>query len=117
MEKMTIKQRKNSFAEKFKICQPILSAVGDENRQLIIKFLIDHCGEGGLRVGEIQKNTNISRTSVSHHLKVLKDAGIIMVRKEGTMNFYYLDTAGSSIGMMIDFWKDVEQIMASYSAK
>lgn len=117
MKKMTFVQREVPLAEKFTVCQPILSAVGDENRQLIIKVLIDHCDKGGLRVGEIQKNTNISRTAVSHHLKILKDAGIVMVRKEGTMNFYYLDTSCTSIRAMIEFWKEVEKVVASRSAK
>lgn len=33
-------------------------------------------------VGEIQRNPNISRAAVSHHLKILKDAGILSVRQE-----------------------------------
>ncbi|MBS6196719.1 MAG: winged helix-turn-helix transcriptional regulator [Clostridiales bacterium] len=116
MGKTTLEQRKH-LAKRFEACQPILSALGDENRQLIIKLLMERCGEGGLRVGSIQKNTNISRSAVSHHLKVLKNAGIIIMRKEGTMNFYCLDAESNSIREVIDFWKDVEEIMKSCSQK
>lgn len=113
MDDTTLRQRRSIFAEKFTACQKILSAVGDETRQLIIKLLIEHCGEGGLRVGEIQKSTNISRTAVSHHLKILMDAGIIMVRKEGTRNFYYLESHSSSLKLIIEFWAEAQQMMAN----
>ena len=32
-----------------------------------------------------------SRPAVSHHLQIMKDAGIVKVRKEGTKNYYYFD--------------------------
>ena len=111
MEKHTFEQRRRSFAEKFEQCQPALSAVGDETRQLIIKTLIENCGTGGIRVGEIQKNTNISRTAVSHHLKVLKEAGIITLRQSGTKNYYYLDPKSSSMKQIAEFWKEAEEMM------
>ena len=59
-------------------------AIGDETRQLILRVFIENCGTGGLRVGELQASTNLSRAAVSHHLKVLKDAGIITFRREGS---------------------------------
>ena len=67
----------------------ILTAMGDENRlYLMIKMMqMDNCM--GVRVGEIKECTNLSRPAVSHHLQILKDAGIIDVRKEGTMNYYF----------------------------
>ena len=45
----------------------------------------------GVRVGDITKKTNLSRPAVSHHLQIMKDAGIVKVRKEGTKNYYYFD--------------------------
>lgn len=45
----------------------------------------------GVRVGEITERTHLSRPAVSHHLQILKDAGILKVRKEATKNFYYFD--------------------------
>lgn len=80
-------KEKPIFLEKFNTCRPVLSALGDENRQLIIRVLIENCGMGGLRVKEIQSSTNISRTAVSHHLKILKDAGIIGYGKPGQKIF------------------------------
>ncbi len=37
---------------------------------------------GGIRVGEIQKKSYVSRSAVSHHLKVLLDVGIISMRRD-----------------------------------
>lgn len=99
------------FLEQFNRCRPVLTALGDENRQLIIRVLIENGGKGGMRVGEIQKNTNISRTAVSHHLKVLKGAGIITLRKSGTMNFYYLDSTSSSLQLVSDFGQQAVKMM------
>jgi DNA-binding transcriptional ArsR family regulator len=74
----------------FKECTQILAAMGDENRQLIIMALI-YADCDGLRVGELTAQTHLSRPAVSHHLKILKDAGIVRIFKEKTMNYYYLD--------------------------
>ncbi len=42
-------------------------------------------------MGEITEKTHLSRSAVSHHQKILKDAGIIQVRHEGTKNYYFFD--------------------------
>lgn len=43
-------------------------------------------------MGAIIAKTHLSRLAVSHHIKILKDAGVIVMRKEGTKNYYYLET-------------------------
>ena len=45
---------------------------------------------GGSRVVDIAEKTNLSRPAVSHHMQILKDAGIVKTRKEGTYVYYYL---------------------------
>lgn len=69
----------------------LLNALGDENRQyLILQMMkIDDCT--GVRVIEIAKQSHLSRPAVSHHLQILKDAGLIKTRKEGTKVYYYFD--------------------------
>lgn len=89
----------NQLAQQFQACRPAFCAIGDETRQLILRVFIENCGTGGLRVGELQASTNLSRAAVSHHLKVLKDAGIITFRREGTKNYYYLDSASSLLAV------------------
>ena len=73
----------------FKECQKALIAIGDETRQVILLVLLQS-DLSGIRVGEIAKKAHLTRPSVSHHLQILKEAGIVNMRKEGTKNFYYI---------------------------
>lgn len=73
----------------FKNNRKAFSVIGDETRQLILLVLLES-DLSGIRVGELAKKTHLTRPSVSHHLKILKEAGIVSMRKEGTMNFYYI---------------------------
>lgn len=83
----------------FKECKKAFTAIGDETRQLILFVLLE--GDlSGVRVGEIAEKTHLTRPSVSHHLKILKEAGIVAMRKEGTKNFYY-------ISLEQTHWKDI----------
>ena len=83
------------IATEFEACRLTLAAIGDETRQQIILALLGR--DEGVRVGEITERTNLSRPAVSHHVKVLKDAGMIGVRRVGTMNFYFLDYDSSEL--------------------
>ncbi|MGF7437194.1 ArsR/SmtB family transcription factor [Lentilactobacillus senioris] len=83
----SVQQLKDSFTD----CQPMLEALGDVNRQNILLTLCDTSCTTGLRVGDITEAVNLSRPAVSHHLKILKDAKLVTMRKEGSMNFYFAD--------------------------
>ena len=67
-----------------------LSALGDPTRRAIFERL----GRGPLPVGEIAKDLPVSRPAVSQHLKVLKDAGLVIDRPDGTRRLYQLNPAG-----------------------
>lgn len=73
--------------------------------------MIETGGTGGIRVGEIQKKSHVSRSAVSHHLKVLLDAGIISVRREGTKNYYFIDSDHTTIKPVIHFWQQAEPML------
>jgi len=92
-------------------CQKILIAIGDESRQHIILEMLKIGDCSGVRVGKITERTNLSRPAVSHHLQILKDAGIIKVRKEGTKNFYYFDADMKSFEQLIQMLSDAKDIM------
>lgn len=79
------------IAECFRNCQKIILALGDETRQHMIMTLLES-EQIGLRVGEITAKTHLSRPAVSHHLKILREAQIVSVHRQGTMNFYYINT-------------------------
>lgn len=80
-----------NLAKEFKSCQKILVALGDENRQHLILEMMQMGNCSGVRVGEITERTHLSRPAVSHHLQILKEAGILKVRKEATKNYYYFN--------------------------
>lgn len=82
-------QRLEKIMDGFHHCRGALTAIGDETRQLIL-FSLLQSSLSGIRVGEIARMTHLTRPSVSHHLQILKEAGIVNVRKQGTMNFYYI---------------------------
>lgn len=81
---------KAKFIENYNLAQPIMTILGDEVRQEILLTLIEAGGTGGIRVGDIQKKSHVSHSAVSLHLKVLLDAGIICMRREGTQNIITL---------------------------
>jgi DNA-binding transcriptional ArsR family regulator len=67
-----------------------LDALGDPTRRLIFKRLRN----GTRSVREIAQGLDVSRPAVSQHLKVLKTAGLAVVRIEGTRRLYAIDTRG-----------------------
>ncbi|MFJ5788505.1 MULTISPECIES: ArsR/SmtB family transcription factor [unclassified Lysinibacillus] len=94
-------------------CQKVLLAIGDETRQSILLVLMGTDCQTGLRVGEITEQTHLSRPAVSHHLKILRDAGIILMRKEGTKNFYYIDIR-TKLSLLKTLIVDIETLLKQY---
>ncbi|HEV8582525.1 MAG TPA: metalloregulator ArsR/SmtB family transcription factor [Thermoanaerobaculia bacterium] len=66
------------------------TALGDTTRRAIFERLADH----PRAVGELAAELPISRPAVSQHLKVLKDAGLVVDRSAGTRRIYQLNPAG-----------------------
>lgn len=101
----------SKLAEEFRSCQRILSALGDENRQHLILEMMQMGECNGVRVGAITEKTNLSRPAVSHHLRILKDAGIVKMRREGTKNYYYFDSDTQAMARLIKMLTDANNIM------
>lgn len=72
----------------FKTCAPIFQALGDPHRQAIVLLLAQH---ERLAVKVIAEAMPLSRPAVSHHLKVLKAAGLLRLMRESRENYYSLD--------------------------
>lgn len=89
---MDISRQLPVLAESFASCSKVLTAIGDETRQYLILEMLKFGNCNGIRVCEIAEKTNLSRPAVSHHLQIMKDAGIVKVRKEGTKNYYCFDS-------------------------
>ena len=67
-----------------------IAALADPTRRAVFERL-----RGGPRpVVEIARGLPVSRPAVSQHLRVLKDAGLVRERREGTRNFYSVNGDG-----------------------
>ncbi len=67
-----------------------LDALGDANRRAIVEILSD----GGCSVQQIADRLPISRPAVSRHLRLLKDAGLVIDEAHGTRRVYQLHDDG-----------------------
>lgn len=60
----------------------------DESRQQILMLLFD---KKEMTVSELTENLELSRPAVSHHMKLLLDAGLVSVKKNGKERIYSLN--------------------------
>ena len=65
-------------------------ALGDPNRRAIVELL----GHGERSVGAIAASLPISRPAVSRHLRLLKEAGLVVEEARGTRRLYRLHDEG-----------------------
>jgi DNA-binding transcriptional ArsR family regulator len=70
--------------------QTQLDALGDATRRAIVMRLLD----GPKPVGELARAFPVSRPAISQHLRVLKDAKLVVDRAAGTRRLYEIDPAG-----------------------
>lgn len=88
-----------------------LQALGDPTRRSVLERLRD----GPRAVGEIAAELPVSRPAVSQHLRVLKEAGLVTERQNGTRRLYRVDPEGlAGLREYLDgFW---EEALASFKA-
>lgn len=101
------------LSEEIKSTQKIMTALGDEMRQHLILVMLQSGDCNGMRVNDIAENTRLSRPAVSHHLQILKDAGIVKMRREGTKNYYYFDADMGAFDRLIGMLQHAKEIMLS----
>jgi DNA-binding transcriptional ArsR family regulator len=70
--------------------QDPMDALGDRTRRAIFEQL----RKGPRAVGEIADELPVSRPAVSQHLRVLKEAGLVTERRNGTRRIYRVDPDG-----------------------
>ena len=89
-----------------------LAAIADPTRRQVFERL----AEGPRSVGELAEGLPVSRPAVSQHLKVLKDAGLVVDRAEGTRRVYEIDPHGlGALRAWLDqFWGDA---LAAFKAE
>jgi len=78
--------------------QDPMDALGDRTRRRIFELLRN----GPLAVGEIADELPVSRPAVSQHLRVLREAGLVTERRNGTRRIYRVDPGG--VGELRDYF-------------
>jgi DNA-binding transcriptional ArsR family regulator len=81
-----------------------IQALGDPTRRTVFERL----REGPRSVGELARGLPVSRPAVSQHLRVLKQAGLVRERREGTRNYYSVNGDGLADlrGYFEGFWDE-----------
>jgi DNA-binding transcriptional ArsR family regulator len=79
-----------------------LRALADENRRTILSLVRDH----PLAVGDIAAQVDVTQQAVSHHLGVLKKAGLVDETRDGTRHLFAVRTDGfEAVRSYLDeFW-------------
>lgn len=109
---MNLEAELEQLSLEIKNSQKLLLALGDEIRQHIILMMMMESGDClGMRVGDIAKKTHLSRATVSHHLQILKRAGVVKVRQEATKNYYYFDGDIDLFDQLITMLNHAKDIM------
>lgn len=81
-----------------------LRALADENRRTILRLVKD----APLAVGDIAAQVDVTQQAVSHHLGVLKKAGLVDESRDGTRHLFAVRTDGFAAvrSYLDDFWPD-----------
>ncbi|UOQ48838.1 metalloregulator ArsR/SmtB family transcription factor [Gracilibacillus caseinilyticus] len=94
-------------------CSEIFLALADPIRQDIIMILTKH---EKLNVSQILEHSSMSRSAISHHLKILRQANLVNANKKGTEIFYSLHIE-DAVPQLKAFLNTTEKIMASKTSK
>ena len=79
-------------------CAEILKAVGDATRLQVLQILL----EGPRHVGELQDKVGVEQSLLSHHLKVLRQAGLVVAARDGKAVRYSISPEVKGTGTGID---------------
>ncbi|MFM1651140.1 ArsR/SmtB family transcription factor [Brevibacillus sp. B_LB10_24] len=92
----------------FQKCTPLFHALGDPARQQII-LLLGFCQQ--LNVKQITEQLSLSRPAISHHLKLLRDAGLVEIQQKGKENYYSLEV-GPALAQIKQLIAAIEEELA-----
>lgn len=92
-----------------------LTALADPTRRVVFERL----RKGPRAVGDLAEGLPVSRPAVSQHLKVLKDARLVTVHRDGRRQFYAIDTRGlAALRSYLDtFWGEALDAFKAYAEK
>ncbi len=94
-----------SIPSEWQAMSRIFVALGDEHRQRIL--LLFEPGER-LNVGQIAEVSTLARSTVSHHLKILHESGVLASEKIGKEVWFWInrDALQATLGNVLDYIRD-----------
>ncbi|MBD3921944.1 winged helix-turn-helix transcriptional regulator [Paenibacillus sp. PR3] len=107
MEYLDTTQLETTVHQQLRACSPIFLALADPVRQDIIMMLTKH---ESLNVAQIVERSPMSRSAISHHLKILKQASLLTSTKKATEIYYSLDIE-HPVALLKAFLATTEQIL------
>ncbi len=83
----------------------VFTALGDEHRQ---RILLTFDAGDRLNVGQIVDVSTLSRSAVSHHLKILREAGVLQSVKEGKEVYFWIakDVLSEALEAVLEHVRD-----------
>jgi len=92
-----------------------LDVLHDPTRRHVLEMLRD--GERSVR--ELTDGTTVSQPAVSQHLKVLREAGLVVARPDGARRMYRIDPNGfHAVRAWVDsFWDDALAAFVAYAER
>ncbi|KRM72179.1 ArsR/SmtB family transcription factor [Lacticaseibacillus brantae] len=105
-DKRYLEAQKEALAE-FKQDIGHLNALANASRQQLIIILGTVTDKQGIMVNELAERIGLSQPATSHHLKILKDIGMVDSRQVGNIVYYYLtlDDTINRLGRLLDALK------------
>jgi DNA-binding transcriptional ArsR family regulator len=95
-----------------KTYEEAMNALGDPTRRAIFEQLAD----GPKPVGVLAKTLPVSRPAVSQHLRVLKTAGLVSERPDGTRRVYRVEPSGI-VALRAYFERFWDRALADFQAE
>lgn len=107
MEAHNSTQLETLVHQQLRECSPVFLALADPIRQDIIMMLTKH---ESLNVAQIVERSPMSRSAISHHLKILRQAKLVTSTKIATEIYYSLDIEGP-VQLLKDFLATTDRII------
>ena len=79
-------------------CADILKALGDATRLQVLQVLLG----GPLHVNDLMEKIDVEQSLLSHHLKVLRDAGLVLAARDGKAMLYRISPEVKGTGQGLD---------------
>lgn len=109
----SVTEVKKLIGEQFEKNEEIFNILGDTTRIKIIILLLER-GNKEMSVEEITAAVFLSRPAVSHHIKTLKDAGILKMRKDSIYNYYSLNRSTPIWAELCSLFNKVDNLLTLY---